>query len=115
MRTTLKLIIALALIILVVSFVLENPWINETHTIHYLGYRTIPLNLSLIILGSILLGGVLTSGSMLIGQLKLKKTIRQQEKRLRQLEDELHSLRNLPLMEPNKNYKPIPESTPESG
>jgi uncharacterized integral membrane protein len=114
MRATLKLIIGLALIILVVSFVLNNPWINETHEIHYLGYRTVPIHLSLIILGSILLGAVMVSGSMFVHQLKLKNKIREQAKRLRQLEEELHSLRNLPLIEPEINKKPSTESTTEA-
>jgi uncharacterized integral membrane protein len=114
MRTTIKLIIALAVIILAVSFVLENPWINRTYEIHYFGYRTIPIHLSLIILVAVLLGAVMTSVSMLMSQLRLKKTIRQQEKKLRQLEEELNSLRNLPLMESNIDKKPTVEPIPES-
>ncbi len=111
MRATIKLILALAIIILVVSFVLQNPWINDTHQIHFAGYKSIPINLSFIILGALLSGAIIVSGSMLVSQLKLKKKIRSQQKRLGQLEEELHSLRNLPLMETELNKKQISEST----
>ena len=113
MRTTLKLIIILAVIILAVSFIRENPWLNEAIELRYFGYRSIPFPLSVIILGSMLLGAIIVSASMLINQLKLKKKMREQGKKLRQLEAELHSLRNLPLMEPAINEKPAAESIPE--
>jgi putative membrane protein len=110
MRATLKLIIGLAAVILVVYFIQKNPWINETYTIHYFGYRTVPIPLSLIILCSIMLGAVLVSGTMFIHQLKLRQKMREQARRLRQLEEELHSLRNLPLVESEITQKPSPES-----
>jgi hypothetical protein len=43
---------------------------------------------------------------MFMNQLRLKKRARQQDKRLRQLEEELHSLRSLPLMEREIKNKP---------
>ncbi len=115
MRTTIKLIIVLALIILAVSFIQENPWLNDANEIHFLSYRTIPIPLSLIIPGCVLMGALLVTGSMLIAQFKLKKKLRQQCKKTSQLEAELHSLRNLPLVEPGIEKKPDTEVVPKIG
>lgn len=117
MRTTLKLIVILAIVILAVSFVKANPWLNKANEIRFLGYHTIPIPLSVIIPGAMLLGAIIVSGSMFINQLSLKKKLRRQEKKTSQLKAELHSLRNLPLMEPGLNKDTESNSTPtlESG
>ncbi len=114
MRTTLKSIVVLALIILAAIFIQENPWLNNANEIHFINYRTIPIPLYLIILGSVLLGIILVSWSMLITQLRLKKKLRLQTKKTKQLEAELYSLRNLPLVEPGIEKKPDTEAIPES-
>ncbi len=112
MRTTLKLIIVLAIVILAISFIKYNPWLNQANPIRFLGYRTIPIPLSVVIPVAVLLGAIIASGSMFISQLGLKKQLRLQVKKTSQLEAELHSLRNLPLMEPE--LKPGPNKETES-
>jgi len=99
MKTTLKLILGLVFVILVVNFLLENPWMKEKFVIHYFGYQSAPIYLPVIILGAMLLGALLTAAAMLVPQLRLKRELRQQVRRIRQMEEELNSLRNLPLME----------------
>ena len=97
---TLKLIISLLLTIFVVSVVLANQWMLETKfSIYYMGYKTPELQVVILFLITTAIGAILTSISMLAGQLKLKYSIRDYKKKINQMEEELSSLRNLPLRE----------------
>ncbi len=95
---TLKLIIILVASTFLASLVLANRWmIEQSFAISYLGYRTPEIPLVLLILAGITLGAIITALSMLGGQLRLKKKLREQNKKTRQMDEELKSLRNLPL------------------
>ena len=97
---TLKLIISLILTIFIVSLILANPWmVEQKFAISYLGYKSPEVHLVILLLAGVTLGAVFTALSMLVGQLRLKSALREQNKKTRQMEEELNSLRNLPLRE----------------
>ncbi len=97
---TLKLIIGLLVILLTATLVLANQWmLQQKFVISYLGYKTPEIHLILLLLASLTIGAIFAATSMLAGQLRLKSNLRQQRKKIRELEEELNSLRNLPLRE----------------
>ena len=99
MKTALKMFFAILMIILVVSFIVQNPRLtSESYTLQYFGYQTAPLQLPIILLGAIFLGALLVLGATAVEYFSLKRTIRRQERKIHQLEQELNSLRNLPLL-----------------
>ena len=99
MKTALKMFLGIAVILLIVSFIVQNPRLtSESYTIQYFGYQTVPIQLPIIILGAVFLGALLVFGAALLEYFELKRVIRRQEKRLQQLEQELNSLRNLPIL-----------------
>lgn len=97
---TLKLIITLLITILIVTLILANPWmLQEKFSISYLGYKSPEIHMVVLLLVAITVGAIITALSMFCGQLRLKKIIRDHKKKIRQIEEELSSLRNLPLRE----------------
>lgn len=97
---TLKLIISLVASLFVASLILANPWmLQQKFAISYLGYQSPEIHLILLLLATLTIGVLIAILSMLTGQLRLKSTIREQKKKIRQVEEELNSLRNLPLRE----------------
>ncbi len=99
MKTVLKMFFAILMIILIVSFIVQNPRLtSESYTLQYFGYQTAPIQLPIILLGAIFLGALLVLGATLMEYFGLKRIIHRQERKLHQLEQELNSLRNLPLL-----------------
>jgi uncharacterized integral membrane protein len=96
----LKIIIFILLVILVVIFVFQNPWIIEKEV-----YITIPLYytfkiaLWIILLIFFFLGTLLSTCCYIVKHSKLKRLLNQNKKRIIQMERELVSLRNLPITE----------------
>ncbi len=108
---TLKLILGLLATIFIASLMLANPWmVQQKFAVTYLGYRSPEIHLILILLAALTIGAVISILSMLGGQLRLKGTIREQKRKIRQVEEELNSLRNLPLRESSNQLTPEQET-----
>ena len=96
----LKLILFILLVILIVTFILQNQWIiQQEYSIKYTLYETPPISLYVILLFVFFLGALLSSLCYLVRNSKLKRFINQQKKKIKQMEQELISLRNLPIIE----------------
>ena len=105
MHHALKPILVIVLLILVVIFFVQNPWlINTRYAFHYFAYQSVPIPLVFIVLGAILTGAGFASAVLLIEQLRLKKRLRLQEKRLKEIE-ELAALRQSPLTEAAREHR----------
>jgi len=66
-----------------------------------LHFRTIPIPLYALVLGSILLGIIATAIYLGIGGYRLRQRLRELQKQNENLQQELNSLRNLPITEPD--------------
>ena len=113
---TLKLILSLLLTIFIVSLILANPWmLQQKYAVTYLGYQSPQIHLILLLLAALTIGAMITALTMLGGQLRLKGALREQRKKISQMEEELNSLRNLPLKESGNQLEATreTESTPD--
>jgi uncharacterized integral membrane protein len=72
-----------------------------------------PIPLYALILGSIFGGGVMTTLYLGLGNLRLRKTLRSLKRQNNSLQEELKSLRNLPITEAEVPVS-LPTETPES-
>lgn len=96
----LKMILFILLVILVVTFVLQNQWIiNESFSICYFLWESKPISLYIILLMDFFFGIFLCASCYLVKHSKLKRLLNQNRKRIAQMEEELVSLRNLPITE----------------
>lgn len=96
----LKMILFILLVILAVTFILQNQWIiKDSYTIRYFLYETRPISLYLILLIDFFFGIFLCACCYLVKHAQLKRIIHQHRKRIAQMEEELVSLRNLPITE----------------
>ena len=99
----LKMILFILLVILVVTFVLQNQWIiQENFSVQYFLYETAPISLYVILLINFFLGAFLCACCYIVKNRKLKKLINEHKKKITQMEKELVSLRNLPITEDQK-------------
>ncbi|MBN2373016.1 LapA family protein [bacterium] len=104
----LKMILFILLVVLVVTFVLQNQWIiQERFSVRYFLYETVPISLSIILLITFSLGAFLCACCYIIKNNKLKRLLNQHKKKIKQMEKELVSLRNLPITEDQKRETPI--------
>jgi len=88
--------------IIVVIFVVFGTLIlaqNATQVTLTLLGRTIETNLSLVIIESIVIGIVFAFIIMAISEIKLRRLIRNKERDIKNLKEELAAVRNLPLEE----------------
>lgn len=96
----LKMILFILLVVLIVTFILQNQWIvQQEFSIRYFLYETAPISLYLIMLIDFFLGVFLCACCYIIKNTKLKKIINKHKKKIEQMEKELVSLRNLPITE----------------
>ncbi|MGA1843477.1 MAG: LapA family protein [bacterium] len=96
----LKMILFILLVILAVTFILQNQWIiQERYSIRYFLYETSPISLYLILLVDFFFGIFLCACCYLVKHAQLKRVLQQHRKRIAQMEEELVSLRNLPITE----------------
>ncbi len=72
---------------------------GELVTLHILGKMMPNTSLSLVIIESIVIGVVFAFIIAIINELRLRKIIRNKERELKNLREELGSIRNLPLEE----------------
>ena len=108
---TFKLIIVLLLATFIGSLVVVNQWmLQQKFAISYLGYQTPEVPLILLFLILLTVGAMMAIVSMLAGQLRLKSTLREQKRKIVQVEEELNSLRNLPLRESGSQLNGSPET-----
>lgn len=95
-----KIILFLLLVILAVTFILQNQWIvQQKVTLNYFLYSSSPLSLYTILLIDFFLGALLIACCSLIKHSKTKRILNQYKKKIDQMEKELISLRNLPITE----------------
>lgn len=107
----LKLILFILLVILTVTFILHNQWIvSQEFPIRYFVFHTEPISLYIIFLAVFFLGAFLTTCCYMIKNSKLKRVLNQHKKKIKQMEQELISLRNLPITE-NQDNKTSQESS----
>ena len=64
---------------------------------YYFGLESVPIPLFLVIFGSLVMGALVSLLFAVGEQLRLRYTIRSLERKMRRMEEELYSLRNLPL------------------
>lgn len=97
------MILFVLLVILVVTFILQNQWIvQQNFSIRYFLYNTPPISLYLILLADFFLGAFLCACCYVVKNSRLKGVINQHKKKIQQMEKELVSLRNLPITENQK-------------
>ena len=75
------------------------PDINEEYPIRYFLYETSPISLYVILLIDFFFGIFLCACCYLVKHSQLKRVLQQHRKRIAQMEEELVSLRNLPITE----------------
>ena len=96
----LKMILFILLVILVVTFILQNQWIiQQKFSIEYFLHETSPISLYLILMIVFFAGIFLAACCYIVKTNKLKKLLAQNKRRIAQMEKELVSLRNLPITE----------------
>ena len=96
----LKMILFILLVILVVTFVLQNQWIiQERFPIRYFLWESTPISLYIILLIDFFIGILLCVSCYIVKHSKLKRMLHQNKRRIAQMEEELVSLRNLPITE----------------
>lgn len=101
-----KTLLIMAIIILSISFIMENKWIVEqSYEIQYYRYKTREIPLVLLFLGSIFFGALLVSIPAVIKNHRLKKALKTERKKIVQIEGELNLLRNLPISEENEHVE----------
>ena len=107
----LKTLLIVFLIIFSISFVLKNDWIvKQKYEIEYYGYQSPPIPLVLLFLGNILLGALLMVIPTFLKNQRLRKIVKNERKKIAQMEKELRSLRNLPITE-EKNIEQVSQKT----
>lgn len=121
MLAIVKFVAFLLVLAVVASFAVKN---GQEVTLHYyFGLDSVPLPLFLILFGSMVLGALLSLLFAVGEQLRLRFSIRSMERKMRRMEDELHSLRNLPLTSEfleqeegaaeGRNRRSLKESSPD--
>lgn len=96
----LKMILFILLVVLVVTFVLQNQWIvNQQFSIGYGLWKTNEIRLFYMLLFMFFFGIFLSACCYIIKYNKLKRTLSQNKRKIAQMEKELVSLRNLPITE----------------
>jgi uncharacterized integral membrane protein len=92
-------IIKIAIVAAVILFAVMN--VQQVDVTYF--YNTPPLKLPMfiVLLAAVLTGAVLVSLLYLVDRLKLTTLIRQYKKKLKNAEDEINRLRNLPILEQN--------------
>ena len=96
----LKMILFILLVILMVTFVLQNQWIiQQRFSIRYFLWETAPISLYILFLIDFFLGILLCTSCYIVKHTKLKQLLSKNKKRIAQMEEELVSLRNLPITE----------------
>lgn len=98
MISSLRFIFALLIMVLLVTFAVKNN--TPTTLYYYFGYKSPEIPLFLVILMGVVIGAVFVWFVTLFEKMKLKYTIRQKEKKIREVEKELADLKNLPIEEP---------------
>ncbi len=96
----LKTFVVLIIIVLSVTFIVQNAWIlnpNPDYKIRYLNYTTPSMPPVVLFLFCILLGSLFIAGPSFIKNQQLKRLLRVEKKKIAQMEKELSSLRNLPI------------------
>lgn len=97
---TVKLIISLLLSILVIILIVANPWmVEQKYSLVFFDRQTIPMPIIVYMLISVIIGAVISAVSLFVGHLRLKSILREKNQKIQQMEEELCSLRNLPLRE----------------
>lgn len=95
-----KSVLVVLIIIFTVSFILENTWIiKEQYQIEYYTLKSRPIPLVLLFFGNILLGALIVALPSFLKNLRLKRLLKLDQKKMHQMDKELSSLRNLPLTE----------------
>ncbi|OYD13728.1 hypothetical protein CH333_10210 [candidate division WOR-3 bacterium JGI_Cruoil_03_44_89] len=74
---------------------------NATPVILTLLGRTIDTNLSLVIIESVVIGVVFAFIIMVVSEIRLRRALRNKERDIKNLKEELAAIRNLPLEEEN--------------
>ena len=107
----LKMILFILLVVLVVTFVLQNQWIvNQQFSIGYGLWKTNEIRLFYMLLFMFFFGIFLSACCYIIKYNKLKRLFSQNKRKIVQMEKELVSLRNLPITE-NEEEKTSIETT----
>jgi putative membrane protein len=106
-----KTLLVVIIIILTVSFVLENKWIvDQRYEIQYYTVKSPAIPLVLLFLANILFGALLMAVPSFIKNHHLKKALKGERKKIAQMEKELSSLRNLPITE-EKHIEKVDEGS----
>jgi len=95
MLAIVKFMVFLLVLAIVASFAVKNG--DDVVLYYYFGLESVPMPLFLVIFGSLVLGALISLLFAVGEQLRLRYTIRSLEKKMRRMEEELYSLRNLPL------------------
>jgi len=102
----LKLILFILLVILVVTFVLQNQWIiMQKFSVGYGLWETTEIRLFYMLLFMFFFGFFLSACCYVIKYNKLKRILSQNKRQIAQMEKELVSLRNLPITENEEEEK----------
>jgi|GEM_PF-907275 uncharacterized integral membrane protein len=103
MLPSLKFILGLIIMILLVTFAVKNN--TPTKLYYYFNLESPEVPLFLVILLGLFLGAVFVWIINLFERMKLKYIIKKKDKKIREIEKELVSLRNLPIEESLSNKK----------
>ncbi|MBI3013910.1 MAG: LapA family protein [Candidatus Tectomicrobia bacterium] len=95
MLAIVKFMVFLLVLAIVASFAVKNG--DDVILHYYFGLESVPMPLFLVIFGSLVLGALISLLFAVGEQLRLRYTIRSLERKMRRMEEELYSLRNLPL------------------
>jgi len=102
-----KTILIMVLFIIAITFAIKNQAPISLKYYFFEGTLTMPL--FLLIFFSMLTGVLIAGGAGVFAGFKLKYEIRKYKKVILELEEELNSLRNLPITESNEHDKQVEE------